>query len=639
MFIINNKNKTKVFDNIIGFSISVVAVLFYLITAAPSLAYIDSGELATVPYTLGIAHPTGYPLFTLLGYVFSRLPLSLRPIYQLNVFALLLCALGLFFFFRFLLIFFNDLLLKKQKGNDPDELNSGNDYIRRYLGPVAGTVALAFSETYWSTALSVEVYSLHVVFLSILLYLFSRAIQSTWLLRNSTGDEKMEAIHWIIFSYVLGLAFTNHMTTILLAPAFIYFYFRISGFHVSAWKRIIILAAPFLVGFSVYIYLPVESANHPLLSWGNPVDFERFFWHFSGKVYRVWIFSSTESATKQLTYFINTLPAEFGYIFIPVGVIGLWYLFKNRKNLLLFTVILFLSCLGYSINYDIHDIDSYFLLAYAMIAIWIGAGFVQMNTWWKSKKNYVHITVIFFLCTAFVIGNNYSRVDRRGHTLVEKYTKDILDSVEPNGIIISYQWDYFVSAAYYMQVVEKYRPDVVVIDKELLRRTWYYVQLETRYPWLIQNSRTELDPFLRELNKFEHDQPYAPSLIEYRYSALIKSIIEKNITTRPIYVTPEIEDRYTGGFRRVPAGLAFRLYSDEVLHKMRPISFKISPIQAKDNYDEAIVGFYSRAYMNYAIYSEILGENDKILGYLDKAIEIKPDFTEAIYYRNRILRK
>ena len=48
-----------------------IAFIFFLTTIAPSVIQIDTGELAAVQVTLGIAHPTGYPLFTILGYIFS----------------------------------------------------------------------------------------------------------------------------------------------------------------------------------------------------------------------------------------------------------------------------------------------------------------------------------------------------------------------------------------------------------------------------------------------------------------------------------------------------------------------------------------------------------------------------------------
>jgi hypothetical protein len=68
-----------------AFLTSIVVLIFYLLTLAPGVIASDSGELATVQYTLGIAHPTGYPLFTILGFIFSHLPIPLRPITKLNL--------------------------------------------------------------------------------------------------------------------------------------------------------------------------------------------------------------------------------------------------------------------------------------------------------------------------------------------------------------------------------------------------------------------------------------------------------------------------------------------------------------------------------------------------------------------------
>ena len=53
-----------------GILVSLIILAVYVYTLAPSVVHIDSGELATVQATLGIAHPTGYPLFTVVGYLF-----------------------------------------------------------------------------------------------------------------------------------------------------------------------------------------------------------------------------------------------------------------------------------------------------------------------------------------------------------------------------------------------------------------------------------------------------------------------------------------------------------------------------------------------------------------------------------------
>ena len=69
-----------------------ISFVLYLLTIAPSVIQIDTGELAAVQCTLGIAHPTGYPLFTILGYVFSLLPLPVTKIFQMNLLAALYCS-------------------------------------------------------------------------------------------------------------------------------------------------------------------------------------------------------------------------------------------------------------------------------------------------------------------------------------------------------------------------------------------------------------------------------------------------------------------------------------------------------------------------------------------------------------------
>ena len=71
-----------------------VSFVVYLLTLASGVGFIDSGELATVCATLGIAHPTGYPLFTLVGFLFSQLPIASMVIVRLNIMSALFSALG-----------------------------------------------------------------------------------------------------------------------------------------------------------------------------------------------------------------------------------------------------------------------------------------------------------------------------------------------------------------------------------------------------------------------------------------------------------------------------------------------------------------------------------------------------------------
>src|SRR5215472_17615206 len=90
-------------SNLLGWTGAGIALLVYFLTANPSVTFTDSGELAAVATTLGIAHPTGYPLFTLLGHLWTKLPLPLSPVGKMNLFAALCTALSVFLFYGIML--------------------------------------------------------------------------------------------------------------------------------------------------------------------------------------------------------------------------------------------------------------------------------------------------------------------------------------------------------------------------------------------------------------------------------------------------------------------------------------------------------------------------------------------------------
>lgn len=576
----------------VGLVVAVSAFAVYLKTLAPSVTFIDSGELATVACTLGIAHPTGYPLFTLFGWVFSNLPIAGEQILRLNIMAAVFCAAGVFVFFQLTHL----LLTTATKAKEMSAL----------IASVGASLLLGFSETYWSQATSVEVYSLHVLFLSLVLYCFMRATLYDEGRRGKQAESSAlsETKWWMLFAFMLGLSFTNHMTTILLAPGLLYLYFVSRGSGSDSWQRILRMVMPFVIGFSVYLYLPVRAASGVLLNWGNPVTLERFLWHLSGKQFRVWIFSSTEAAGRQLRYFANSLPHEFAYVGLFLAIIGAFILFRSNRKLAIAVLLLFISCVLYSINYDIHDIDSYFLLAYFCIALWSAFALFRLYEWMQNVAALQSRVgaVLIIAASLAPVGVHYRMNDESSNNLVEDYTKNMFASVKPNALVISYQWDYWVSAAYYFQIVKKYRDDVAVVDKELLRRSWYLLQLQRRYPWLIQRSKPEVEAFTNELYKFEHDLPYNPSVIQSRYVEMISSFISRNIASRPVYVTSEIETEFTGRFQRVPDGLALRLEADSVFHGTDVPKYEIRPFERKGRLEDMVKNLYLSSLKARAVY-------------------------------------
>src|SRR6266576_1659181 len=98
----------KKYNLIFSILVCVIAFGVYIATLAPTVWFIDSGELATVAVTMGIAHPTGYPLFTIIGHLFTLLPFSNSEIYKMNVMSAIFCTLGIFVFYYLLKFIFTN---------------------------------------------------------------------------------------------------------------------------------------------------------------------------------------------------------------------------------------------------------------------------------------------------------------------------------------------------------------------------------------------------------------------------------------------------------------------------------------------------------------------------------------------------
>jgi hypothetical protein len=232
--------------------------------------------------------------------------------------------------------------------------------------------------------------------------------------------------------------------------------------------------------------------------------------------------------------------------------------------------------------------------------------------------------------------SNHENVDQSENFLVHDYTQSILNNVEPNALILTYQWDYFVSASYYYQFVRKQRPDVVVLDKELFRRSWYFKMLERNYPWLIERSRDKVNAFLAELYKFEHNLPLNPEIIEERFNAMVNDFIDKTMESRPVYVGNEIEPQFAYSYQRMPDGLLFRLVPEGKAFTTRPQSFTYRPTTFENDYTVGIRYLYARMLtLNASLMAE-QQQHELALGALNQAIEIDSLFLPALQLRQQL---
>lgn len=703
-------------------ALGVFAILFilYCITLAPTFGFVDKGEMAAVASTAGIAHPTGYPTIMLLGKLFTVL-LPTRDVVALNIMSAMLTAAG----GGVLVLLFSYMLRiaagrtkesegaagKKGKGaaqRSPETeaaVESSDEERTRTVAAVCGALLTGLTATWWGQGTGFEVYSLHCLLMPLVTLLFLRFVESEAVAAGmgspdpgATSGRKWGGFtaRGIWFALVLGLSFTNHLTTILLAPPFLLWYFWRLGLNAGAFKRLLVLIPPFAAGLLPYAWLPLRAAGDPWFNWGNPETLWAFWRHVTGAQYRVWMFTNPDTFPQQTGYFLHNLSSETVWIGLVVAALGLFYLADRRKllfpvslvgigaaiayvmvasggsadnpvpsngetltgvvigyvalmavliaamvwiaslrnasmrnRLAVLSLVAFLSCLFYAGGYDIMEITPYYLTAFFAVGIWMLFGL----QWLMNRLGFAGGAAVAALLVLVVGGVNFVAADESDRTLVEDMTVNVLANLPENAVIFSKQWDFWLAGSFYMQAVEAMRPDVLVVDHELLRRSWYLDQLEVNYPEFMERVRPEVETFRAELYKFEHDLPYEGQKIEAAYIGLINAMIDRSMEVRPVFVTPDFdEDRSPQGipkfgarWNRTPNYLAYRLGSDTAYLPEEFPEYRFSFSDgAITPYTLSQYWWYVRACIDRARYEAGRGNMDLARRYFDYAKTFDP---------------
>jgi hypothetical protein len=239
-----------------------------------------------------------------------------------------------------------------------------------------------------------------------------------------------------------------------------------------------------------------------------------------------------------------------------------------------------------------------------MAVLWAGVGLYWLGRSLGPRfgRRRAWAAALLFVPALLSAALHYRGADASEDFAVEDYTRNMFASFERESVVLSYQWDYWLSASYYLQLVRAERPDVVVIDKELLRRSWYVGELRRRFPSVTGPCAAEIEAFLRELEKFERGLPYAPGVIQGRFEEMIRALIGRSLQTRPVYVTPEIEPEFTAGYQRVPWGLAQRLFADTLAHNAPFPQFEHRPLRKRAEMDQNVARFYASAHLMWGEY-------------------------------------
>jgi len=353
-----------------------LALAVYIRSLAPGLLWGDSAEFQFAAWLGGFAHPTGYPLYLILGWLWSHIFPFGEPAYRMNLFSALWggAAVALLS----LLVMRSLRFVDRSAGAGPTRL----------VG-FGAALAFTFTPTFWSQAVIAEVYTLHAVFVTAILL-----AMIAWAERVFSTDYGRAARQMFFAALLFGFSLTHHRATILLIPAILLFMFailrRAGGYPRPAPRQVLSLGAAVLAPLLIYLVIPLRAPHVPYYRIElAPGQFKPlydstvtgFLAHVSGSVFSTSLVAP-QPGSLDIGGLVARFSAELGPSGLILGLVGLgWLVFRGMTGpqrrawpLVGLTGVFFLAQITFNLFYAIGDIRVFYIPAYLVWTLWMGAG-------------------------------------------------------------------------------------------------------------------------------------------------------------------------------------------------------------------------------------------------------------------------
>jgi hypothetical protein len=422
-------------------------LLLYLCTLAPTIYNLDSAELTTAAATGGLTRATGYPLYLILGGLWSKLPVG-DVGYRMNLLSAVCGAAT---------VALADLILRRLR-----------------VGPWAAFGALALLASapfFWALSLVAEVYTLHTALMAAIILLLLR-----WSDQPTPG--RLAAV-----ALLGGLSMGHHLATAMLVPGCICYVLCVAPRRALAPRSVALTLAAGLLGLSIYLYLPLRELARPAFNYaGNYDAFGRFTpLNLADPRNLWWLISGGQFTGEMLGYSPAGLMVEVGrfgvqlaHSFFTVGVvpglIGLALLMRRDWRLGLAILLMFLFSAGFYISYRVIDKNTMFLPAYLIWAIWLGVGYQGILNWLgegeASPRGQIVVGGLIVGLALIACLWNLPLASRLYDTSARQRGEEALAAAKPGALIFG--WWETVPLVEYLQLVEGRRPDVQAINRFLI---------------------------------------------------------------------------------------------------------------------------------------------------------------------------
>jgi hypothetical protein len=451
------------------------SLLVYLHTLAPSVATIfdDSLEFQLVCYLPGIAHPTGYPLYTLLGKLFTYLPVG-DVAYRVNLMSAFFASLTAPILYATLRLL-----------------------IGHRVPALLGAAAFAMSTVFWSQAVIAEVYTLHAAFVAAVLCLLLAWSRSTQTDRaEQRGPLYNPTTLLSLLALVYGLSLTHHRTMLLLAPAALLYIALVDRHVFTDWRLLIRLALLMVAPLALYLYLPLRGLTMSSLDGVYENTVTGFISYLAAGSYGIFLRENPLAQSRDLAFYALLLRDQFTWVGMILAAIGLVYSFTRRREALLLLILAVTTGL-FALGYLVPDIQVFLIPLFLVCSVWIGIGFAAL---WElilvvlraAKKQesatprrvlYSGLLICGSLLPLYLWQANGERVDLSRRWEVYDYGVDMLSQpLKDDAVVVSLLGE--KTLLNYFQKTEGLRPDLVTIsaDAEDERLAVVRAQMEDGHP-------------------------------------------------------------------------------------------------------------------------------------------------------------
>ena len=415
------------------------AFFLYLRTLCPSIYFGDSAELITAVSLLGIPHPTGFPLYLLLGKIFSLFPAG-STAFKINIMSAFFGAAIPALVFLSLYLYF-----EKEDGK-----------FIRIVVPFTASLLLASSYTLWSQAVIARIYTLNGVMCASMLLFF--------LLFMRPGSHPKTLYLMGLFT---GLGAGLHLSFVIFAAA-LWFFASVYRFERirNSLPAIIFF---FITGLSVYFYILLRGGPETLLKWMEFNSAGDFWAYITQQQYKGKMFSRDfKGYIYYLGFMKDVLVREFSFAgLIALGAGIIWaYIKKSRFFYAL--ILIFLSnivILGVYGNYnDLKLAFRYMIPSYIAAAFFISLFFSFFYRTLKNSYTSRYITAgIFALILLLAFSKSYPENDRSKNFIAHFYPADILRTL-PDKSYLFVSGDNQVYPIAHYQLVDKKKTGVTIFD-------------------------------------------------------------------------------------------------------------------------------------------------------------------------------